>query len=65
MGSIFVNSVETTTSQISVYWNTMTTGEEIGDSALTTFHLMWDQNSGGLTELDWFNLAGFPFNSLA
>jgi len=65
MGTISVNPTDTTITQISVYWNTLSTGVLIGDSALTTFHLMWDQNSGGATEEDWYNLAGYPINSLA
>ena len=65
MNAISVNAVETTTTQITVYWASLTLGDEIGDSALTTYHLMWDQNSGGATDQDWYDLIGYPIDSLA
>ena len=42
MGPISVNAVETTITQISVYWSMLTTGEEIGDSAILSYNLQWD-----------------------
>ena len=64
MGTISVDAVQTTITQVSVLWASLTTGEEIGDSPLTTFHLMWDKNSGGATEQDWYDLQGYPISSL-
>lgn len=64
MSAISVNPVETTITQMSVFWSQPTMGEEIGDSALTTFHLQWDKNTGGDTDSDWFDLVGYPIDAI-
>ena len=64
MGPISVIPVDTTITQIAVQWAALTTGEQIGDAALTSYHLMWDKNSGGSTEEDWYDLVGYPIASL-
>jgi hypothetical protein len=64
MGQISVNADETTTTQVSVYWSMLTTGEEIGDSAILSYNLQWDQGLGGDDEADWTDLIGSPVDSL-
>ena len=64
MGPISVNAVETTITQITVYWSMLTTGEEIGDSVILSYNLQWDQGLGGADEADWADLIGNPIDSL-
>lgn len=61
MGTIFVNAFETTTQQVTVYWDELTTGEDRRDSIVLSYNLEWDSGSSGSV---WTTLVGNPTDSL-
>lgn len=46
-------------------WTKFTTGVEIGDAAILSYNLQWDQGLGGLVESDWADLVGNPANLIS
>jgi hypothetical protein len=50
---IFVNSIMTTTTQITVYWDDFTNDYDRGDSEITSFNLQWDIGTDGA---EWADL---------
>jgi hypothetical protein len=45
----------TSTTQVEIKWYALTTHAGTGGSAITSYHLMWDQGMFGLA---WFDLIG-------
>ncbi len=49
------DNIDTTTSQISVYWIALSSPQN-GDSSVTSYNLQWDAGTSGIS---WINLQGF------
>lgn len=55
-----VRSALTTSQQIIVTWSPLTATADIGNSAIISYDLEWDQGTN-----TWISLSGYSSNSLA
>jgi hypothetical protein len=58
VGTIFVNAFQTTTQQVTVFWDELTSGTDRGDSSILSYNLEMDSGSG------WETLIGNPTDSM-